>query len=200
MASFLNFLYSTVIDFHLTNKNGRNVLHYTFQAKQTRNSTTLNEDKILSTVFDFLVKTANVDCFHADKNGVNPLMVALENYSETKTARKFLNYNIPDQVDKDGNTYNHYLKVSKEKLGKKVIGCALNMDALDDDHDLMDLIATSDVNNIEYDDDYDNYYDEYDWKIEMTERITQKDIDRHFADLQEALKNNMTSSQCSVKL
>ena len=208
LTSFLDFLYSTVIDFHVTDNTGRNVLHYTFEAKKTRNTTTPNEDNILSTVFDFLVNKVNVCCFLADKNGVNPLMVALENYSETRTVRKFLNHKIPDQIDKDGYNYYHFLEVSRKELEKKVIGCTLNVFALDDDHDLMDTIAASNVNDINYyddnnDDEYDSdFYSGLEIFDEMDEyngfyigaRITHNAIDRHFVDLQEALKNNIASS------
>ena len=202
LASFLNFLYSTVLDFHLTDKNGRNVLHYTFEAERAMNTTTPDEDNKLSTVFDFLVNKANVDCFLADKNGVNPLMIALKNHSETKTVRKFLKHKIPDQVDKDGNTYNHYLEISRKELERKVIGHVLDLDFIwDTDHDLIDLIASSDVNDHYYDDSYVEPESEDDSDLETyDETITQKDIDTHFADLQEALKNNMASSQCNVNL
>ena len=118
LIMFLNFLGSTEMDFHLTDNDGRNVMHYTFQRRGTNGRLLqYSKNNILSTIFDFLVDKVNVDCFLADKNGVNPLMIALANYPETESVTKFLIRDIPKQVDKDGRSYLHYLDNPRERLG-----------------------------------------------------------------------------------
>ena len=225
LTLFLAFLSSAEIDFHLTDNDGRNNLHYTFKApgslnareQQEQDMYTISpqedilhcpfqapwsldarelqehymypisphEDTILSTIFDFLVDKVNVDCFLADRNGVNPLMVALENYSVSKSVRKFLNRNIPDQTDKDGRTYFHYLDVSKEKLDQKVIGRVLHISSeseFDAGYDLMDLIAVSYANDTESD-------------CYKVQTITESDIDLHFSELVVSLMNGLSASK-----
>lgn len=210
LTLFLTFLHSTEIDFRLTDNDGRNTLHYTFQAPRALNARELQEhfmsaispeeDAFLSTAFDFLVDKVNVDCFLADRKGINPLMIALENYSESKSVRKFFNRNIPNKIDRDGRNYFHYLHLSRERLDKAVMGRILISNIVfDADYDLMDLIVVSKV--IEWNEDWEVGTDYSDlcnpgiYETPEVQKITNIDIDMHFSQLVVALMNSLTDSQ-----
>ena len=140
LIAFMDLLNSSGMEFHLTDAGGRNVLHYVFGYRHVNQPSRLQrssvstplvsktripvynqtDSSVLSAVFEYLVETIKVDCFLADVNGVNPLMLALLNYPNSVAVTTLINRNVPDQKDKTGATYFHYLAdsraVSRERL------------------------------------------------------------------------------------
>ena len=127
LTLFMHFFHSIGMDFHLTDAGGRNVLHYIFGYRHVNQPSRLQKSSVstrlfsksgfrlynrtdrsfsvLSAIYDFLVDTIRIDCFLADENGANPLMLALLNYPESAAVTKFINRDVPNQKDKNGSTY-----------------------------------------------------------------------------------------------
>ena len=68
----------------------------------------LNDDDITD-IFSFLDKIDGVDIFQQDKQGINPLMLALQNYPYFTCVKECVERKITKQEDSMGSTYFHYL-------------------------------------------------------------------------------------------
>ena len=124
------FYYTIGLDFHQTDKDGRNALHYAFIQKITPQCSTTGidevchlfdeiwtvsseEDAIVGDVYTFLTNTVGIDPHLSDRNGVNPVMLAFQNCAECSCIQALLQTDIPVQRDFQGETYIHYLKRSR---------------------------------------------------------------------------------------
>ena len=124
------FYYTIGLDFHQTDKDGRNALHYAFMQKITPHrrvtmywgcecyfdkiwTVSSEEDAIVGDVYTFLTNTVGIDPHLSDRNGVNPVMLAFQNCAECSCIQALLQTDIPVQRDFQGETYIHYLKRSR---------------------------------------------------------------------------------------
>ena len=131
LLPLLQLFYSTIgLDFHQTDKDGRNALHYAFIQKITLQTSqtnydensyesyriwtvSLEEDAIVGDVYTFLTNTVGLDPHLSDRKGVNPVMLAFQNCAECSCIQALLETDIPVQRDFQGETYIHYLKRSR---------------------------------------------------------------------------------------
>ena len=111
------------LDLKLTDNDGRNALHHLFA------NVVFNDHKIghtitkrefpeasgnmLKDVYDFLTNDIGVFPTIADKNGINPVMLALENCAGFSWISDLLKLDLPLQSDDKGRNYFHYLAKSR---------------------------------------------------------------------------------------
>ena len=100
-VSLLEFLHYNGVDYHATDNDGRNTLHYTFQSCILEQYRRADED-VLTAVYKFLIETVDVNCLLADRNGINPLMLAQKNHAESACVSKLINRDVPKQSDNNG--------------------------------------------------------------------------------------------------
>ena len=123
----LEYFRSVGVDFHLSDSCGRNIMHYLFSkcpcpklsepCYENSNSVRAfvweppgtSSDNQLTDMYTFLTETAQVDPFHKDDKGVNPLMLAIQNCIEYSCVKDWVNQQIPSQKDINGESYFHFL-------------------------------------------------------------------------------------------
>lgn len=72
-------------------------------------SLSIEQEVVLTAVYKFSIETAAFNSFLADKNGISPLMLAVENFTENACVTDFINRDVPKQYDKNDASYFHYL-------------------------------------------------------------------------------------------
>ena len=127
----LHFFDSIGLKLNITDNNGRNALHHLF-ANAVYDDKVLEEEtfsnywyqvterhfpaasgSILKNIYDFLTTEIGVLPTTGDKNGINAVMLALENCAGFSWITDLLELDIPLQEDDKGRNYLHYLANSR---------------------------------------------------------------------------------------
>ena len=122
----LQYLLSVGVDFKDVDNRGRNILHYLFDKPVMRSrgygctcsmcidyygswKISSEVDDTITSIYFFLTKAFDIDCFQLDERGVNPVMLAIQNRAEFTFIKDLLNRQIPLQYNKVNESYFHYL-------------------------------------------------------------------------------------------
>ena len=118
--AILRYLRKMGVRFDSLDDNGRNAMHYLFMTGANKSDyhapginrsfcNWINYSEVLTDIFYFLDKIDGVDIFQQDKQGINPLMLALQKYPYETCVKECVERKITKQEVSMGSTYFHYL-------------------------------------------------------------------------------------------
>lgn len=125
-TNILQFLQSIGVYFQGTDDRGKNILHYLFSKYANPalylacpcSMCVMNHrtwelppevDMAITSIYYFLIKNNDIDCFHNDERGESPFMLAMQNRAEFSFMKDLLSRPIPLQYNKFGENCFHYL-------------------------------------------------------------------------------------------
>ena len=130
-TDLLEFLISIGVYLQISDNCGRNLMHYLF-SKGAEAKThcdfiscsaaiveiktwciSAEEDSAITSIYFYLKSKVAAACFHTDKDGVNPFMLALQNCAEFTFVKDLLTGPIINKSDENGDNYFHYLARSR---------------------------------------------------------------------------------------